>query len=106
MKVRYMRMILFFDLPMVSTQERKIYTAFRKQLTKEGFVMMQQSVYSKLVLNTTNERLTHDRIKKIIPDNGIVQLLTITERQFASMEYLAGEYKELSIQNTDRTVIL
>ena len=50
--------------------------------------------------------MTYDRIKKIIPDNGVVQLLTITERQFASMEYLAGEYDELSIQNTDRTVVL
>lgn len=99
-------MILFFDLPMVSARERKIYTTFRKQLTQEGFVMMQQSVYSKLVLNSTNEKSTYDRLKKIIPDNGVVQLLTITERQFASMEYLAGEYKELSIQSTNRTVIL
>lgn len=106
MKVRYMRMILFFDLPMVSARERKIYAIFRKQLIHEGFVMMQQSVYSKLVLNSTNEKLTYDRIKKIIPDNGVVQLLTITERQFASMEYLAGEYDELSIQSTDRTVVL
>jgi CRISPR-associated endoribonuclease cas2 len=106
MKVRYMRMILFFDLPMVSARERKIYTTFRKQLTQEGFVMMQQSVYSKLVLNSTNEKSTYDRLKKIIPDNGIVQLLTITERQFSSMEYLAGEYDELSIQSTDRTVVL
>lgn len=106
MKVRYMRMILFFDLPMVSAREQKIYATFRKQLIHEGFVMMQQSVYSKLVLNSTNEKLTYDRIKKIIPDNGVVQLLTITERQFASMEYLAGEYDELSIQSTDRTVVL
>ena len=106
MKVRYMRMILFFDLPMVSARERKIYATFRKQLIHEGFVMMQQSVYSKLVLNSTNEKLTYDRIKKIIPDNGVVQLLTITERQCASMEYLAGEYDELSIQSTDRTVVL
>ena len=99
-------MILFFDLPMVSARERKIYATFRKQLIHERFVMMQQSVYSKLVLNSTNEKLTYDRIKKIIPDNGVVQLLTITERQFASMEYLAGEYDELSIQSTDRTVVL
>ena len=106
MKLRYMRMILFFDLPMVSARERKIYATFRKQLTREGFVMMQQSVYSKLVLNSTNEKSTYDRLRKIIPDNGVVQLLTITERQFASMEYLAGEYEELSIQSTDRTVVL
>ena len=99
-------MILFFDLPMVSARERKIYATFRKQLTREGFVMMQQSVYSKLVLNSTNEKSTYDRLRKIIPDNGVVQLLTITERQFTSMEYLAGEYEELSIQSTDRTVVL
>jgi len=106
MKERYMRMILFFDLPMVSDRDRKIYTTFRKKLTHEGFVMMQQSVYSKLVLNSTNERLTYDRVKKIIPKDGIVQLLTVTERQFAPMEYLAGESGEQAIQSTDRTVIL
>lgn len=106
MRVRYMRMIIFFDLPMTNANERKIYTTFRKRLTQEGFVMMQQSIYTKLVLNSTNEKSTHDRIKKIIPENGIVQLLTVTENQFASMEYLAGKYDELSIQNTDRTVIL
>ena len=67
-----MRMLLFFDLPMVSARERKIYATFRKQLTQEGFVMMQQSVYSKLVLNSTNEKSTYDRLRKIIPDNGVV----------------------------------
>ena len=59
-----MRMIIFFDLPMTNANERKIYTTFRKRLTQEGFVMMQQSVYTKLVLNSTNEKSTHDRIKK------------------------------------------
>ena len=91
---------------MVSARERKIYAKFRKQLPQEGFVLMPKSVYSKLVLNSTNEKSTYDRLRKIIPDNGVVQLLTITERQFASMEYLAGEYEELSIQSTDRTVVL
>ena len=99
-------MIIFFDLPMTNANERKTYTTFHKRLTQEGFVMMQQSVYSKLGLNSTNEKSTYDRLKKIIPDNGVIQLLTITERQFASMEYLAGEYEELSIQSTDRTVVL
>ena len=92
-----MRMILFFDLPMVSDRDRKIYTTFRKKLTHEGFVMMQQSVYSKLVLNSTNERLTYDRVKKIIPKDGIVQLLTVTERQFASVENLRASSATVAV---------
>lgn len=101
-----MRMILFFDLPTTTAQDRKIYANFRKQLIKEGFIMMQQSVYSKLVLNPTSMKLTRDRINKIIPTDGLVQLLCITERQFSSIEFMAGEPDDFGIQSMDRVVIL
>ena len=48
-----MRMLLFFDLPMVESQDRREYTRFHKYLIKSGFIMLQQSVYAKLLLNST-----------------------------------------------------
>lgn len=46
-----MRVIVFFDLPMGSISEKRIYTKFRRFLIKNGFLMIQESVYSKLALN-------------------------------------------------------
>ena len=42
---RYMRVILFFDLPTVTAAERRTATLFRKSLLKDGFLMLQESVY-------------------------------------------------------------
>ena len=43
----FMRLILFFDLPVVSKEDRRIYATFRKYLIKNGYIMMQYSVYYK-----------------------------------------------------------
>ncbi|MDD3092982.1 MAG: CRISPR-associated endonuclease Cas2, partial [Clostridia bacterium] len=51
MSYRYMRIIVFFDLPTVSYAERREYTRFRKFLIRSGFLMMQESVYCKLAHN-------------------------------------------------------
>lgn len=53
MSYRYMRMILMFDMPTETVDDRKAYRRFRKFLISEGFIMHQFSVYSKLLLNNT-----------------------------------------------------
>ena len=50
-RVRYMRLVLFFDLPVETPKQRKDYRLFRKFLLKDGFLPLQQSVYAKLVVN-------------------------------------------------------
>ena len=54
-----MRVIVFFDLPVKTVQDRREYARFRKKLVKSGFVMMQQSVYSKIALNQNNACLLY-----------------------------------------------
>ena len=53
MSYRYMRVILFFDLPTETLEDKREYRNFRKFLIKKGFLMMQESVYCKLALNQT-----------------------------------------------------
>ena len=53
MSYRFMRIIVMFDLPVVTSVERQEYTKFRKFLLKSGFIMMQESVYTKIALNTS-----------------------------------------------------
>ena len=93
MRYRFMRILVFFDLPTETAKDRKNYSQFRKFLIKEGFIMMQESVYAKLVLNNSITNSIKDKISKNIPQKGIVQMLIITEKQFNSMEYIVRREK-------------
>ncbi len=88
-----MRILVFFDLPTETSRDRKIYSKFRRFLVKEGFIMMQESVYSKLTLNNSITNAIRDKIEKNKPPKGIVQMLVITEKQFSSMEYIVRKQR-------------
>ena len=104
MSYRYMRMILMFDMPVETAEERKAYRKFRKFLIKEGFVMHQFSVYSKLLLNSSANNALLERLKINNPKKGSITLLTVTEKQFSRMIYLNGE-KDTSIANSDARLV-
>ena len=101
-----MRVIVLFDLPVTTTAQRREYTRFRKFLVKSGFVMQQESVYSKLALNTTVAQRIAENVRKNKPEEGLVQMLTITEKQYSRMELLVGETEGEILQSDDRMVIL
>lgn len=100
-----MRVIVFFDLPVDSSEDRKEYRQFRKHLIKKGFLMVQESVYSKLVLNQSVANSIISGVKENKPPKGLVQLLLITEKQYARMEYIVGE-KASNILNSDERVVI
>lgn len=101
-----MRIIIFFDLPVTTSAEIRAYNKFRKYLLKEGFIMLQQSVYTKLAINASSSELVKKRLRKNIPENGIVQMLTITEKQFANIENLIGNSKSNVVDSTERLIII
>lgn len=101
-----MRIIVFFDLPMVTNSERKEYTRFRKFLLKSGFLMLQESVYSKLALNSTVADAICVNVKKNKPEQGLVQMLIVTERQYSKMEFIVGKSKSNVLDSDERLVIL
>lgn len=101
-----MRIIIFFDLPTVTTEERKEYSKFRKFLIREGFIMMQESVYTKIALNSTTSRLIQEKIRKNKAPKGLIQMLIITEKQFCGIEYIIGSGQDKVVDNTSRLVIL
>ena len=104
MAYRFMRLLVFFDLPMVSKTDLKNYTRFRKFLIKEGFVMMQESVYVKLLLNGTMANLMLERLKKQVPTKGVIQTMLITEKQFCDMEFLVGNKKSI-VEDSDKRLV-
>lgn len=106
MIMRYMRIIMFYDLPMDTALERKIYRKFHKEIQKEGFVQMQESVYTKIVLNMQMAKASIERIKKIVPSNGLIQVLIVTEKKFASMECICGKYRTNHLDSIERLIII
>lgn len=95
-----------FDMPMLTSSDKREYRKFRKFLIKAGFIMLQESVYAKLVLNATAARTVLENVKRNAPSRGLVQLLNVTERQFASMEFIAGSYESEYVISSDRLVVL
>ncbi len=100
-----MRIIVFFDLPVVTIENKREYIRFRKYLIKSGFIMMQESVYCKMVLNQTAVTNMVNNIRKNKPEKGLVQILTITEKQFSKIEFVTGEYESDVLQSDERLVI-
>lgn len=106
MSYRFMRVLVFFDLPTETNEDKRNYRKFRKTLITNGFVMMQESVYCRMVLNPSIEKSVAEIIKKNKPPHGVVQLLTITEKQFSKIEYITGESHSDVIDSDERLVIL
>lgn len=101
-----MRILVFFDLPTLTAANKRDYVNFRKYLIKNGFIMLQESVYTKLALNQTISEAVVSNVRKNKPPDGLVQLLTLTEKQFQKMETITGEFKSNIIDNDKRLVIL
>ena len=87
-------MIVFFDLPVKTKRERRIATQFRNFLLKDGYYMIQFSVYGR-VCNGRDAVEKHKlRLSTAVPENGSVRLLVITEKQYESIEILVGNLHE------------
>ena len=85
-----MRLLLFFDLPMVTNKEKRIYTHFRKYLIQNGYIMMQFSVYCK-IFNNRDAAVNHMSIlRRSVPDQGQIRLMLITEQQYTKMDIIVG----------------
>ena len=106
MRDRIMRTIVFFDLPNVYLKDKRNYILFRKYLLSEGFIMLQESVYSKIILNSEQANLLIERLRKKSPKKGIIQVLTITEKQYANIEYIIGEENSKIINSEERLIVL
>ncbi len=85
-----MRLLVFFDLPVDTPQDRKRYRIFRKFLIKDGYLMMQESVYSKMVVDAASADASISRLRRNAPEAGLVQVLKVTEKQYAGIIEIAG----------------
>ena len=101
-----MRILVMFDLPVGTESDRREYRLFRKYLIKNGFLMLQESIYCKIAQNSTVADGLVEKIRKNKPPQGLVQVLKITEKQYSRMEYIVGESKSEVLDNDERLIIL
>lgn len=101
-----MRILVFFDLPTLTLDDKRQYRKFRKFLIEKGFLMMQESVYCKLVLNQTVAGAVVKAVRENRPQSGIVQMIVITEKQYSKMEYVVGENESNTLDSDEHLVIL
>lgn len=104
--LRFMRILVFFDLPTITGEDKRNYRQFRKLLIKNGFVMLQESVYCKLITSPSVEKSVKNLIQSNKPPSGIVQMLLVTEKQYSKMDYVIGEYTSDIIDNDKKLIIL
>ncbi|MBJ2192125.1 MAG: CRISPR-associated endonuclease Cas2 [Muribaculaceae bacterium] len=88
-----MWILVMFDLPTETKFQRKMASDFRKRLQSDGFTMFQFSIYVRNCASRENTHVHVDRIKKFLPPEGKVCIISITERQFNDILLFEGPKK-------------
>ncbi|HMM12888.1 MAG TPA: CRISPR-associated endonuclease Cas2 [Bacteroidales bacterium] len=87
---RILWVFVFFDLPTETKKDRKAYALFRKNLQRDGFAMLQYSIYVRHCSSRENADVHLRRVKSFLPERGEVILFTLTDKQFGMMEFFQG----------------
>lgn len=101
-----MRLMIMFDLPVETSEDRRNYRKFRRALIDEGFLMMQYSIYVRVCKTKKSASYMEQRIATVKPPVGTVQTLMITEAQYQAMHFMVGTEKQDIRNLADRTVII
>ena len=83
-----------FDLPVNTRTDRREYMSFRNELLREGFSMLQFSVYARYCPSEESGESFRRRIANVLPPKGQIRLVTVTDRQFEKMEVYYGRNRE------------
>ena len=86
-----MWLMVMFDLPALTREEKREYARFRKYLVGEGFLQLQYSVYAKFCASRENAQKYYRYIESAVPPEGHVRILMITDKQFGDMVSLYGK---------------
>ncbi len=101
----FMRLILFFDLPVATKKDRHNYAVFRKYLIKQGYKMIQFSIYSKIFSNLDAVNNHIKILKKNLPQDGSIRAMVVTEKQYSRMLILVGSKTFFEEQENMDTLI-
>lgn len=91
---RIMWLFVFFDLPTNTKKERSAAARFRKDLERDGFTMMQFSVYIRHCPSKENMDVHLKRVRMMVPDKGQISILNITDKQYGDIINIWGKVEK------------
>ncbi len=100
-----MWLFVFFDLPVTTKKEMKAAAQFRKNLDKDGFAMMQYSVYIRHCASRESLEVHIKRVKSFIPESGKVSILSVTDKQYGDIYNFWGKPKSMSASKISKKEI-
>ena len=103
---RFMRIILMFDMPTITIEDRKNYSKFRDNLIDDGFIMIQYSIYARICKNQDDITKHINRVKMFTPEKGNIRLLQITEKQYEQMIMLRGIKNDDEKESNNSMIII
>ena len=92
------KLLIMYDLPHKTKQQRKIAGRFRRKLIQLGFNMLQYSIYLRIITTQNEKENIISQVKQLAPKQGTVRIISLTESEYAKMNLLSGE--KLPIENT------
>lgn len=91
MEEKFMRILVMFDMPTKTKEQRKAGSQFRQRLLKEGFFMLQFSVYARICNGAKSAQTYMKKLESFLPQRGHIRAIMLTEKQFDNMKILIGE---------------
>jgi len=101
-----MRLMIMFDLPTLTAQDRRNYRQFMKKLNNDGFIMMQESIYTCLLVDGTSAKFLENKINVYAPNKGLIQSMIITEKQYEAIKFISGKKNDEPESRFERLVVI
>ena len=107
-KYRMGWLVVCFDLPVVEKENQRQANAFRKSLLKQGYFMLQNSIYVRSCVTYEKTEQHLHNLKMISPDIGSIIAFYITDRQWSlaycleKFNYNKSKYKKNVGENTEK----
>ncbi len=102
---KYMRLIVMFDMPVKTKEQKKEYSQFRKKLLVNGYEMLQYSIYVRFLRSHFDTKKHIQRLEKIKPKGGDIIILQVTDHQYENMITLSGDKEKSSVDKSPLTVV-
>lgn len=105
-EVRFVWLMVFFDLPTKTKPQRRRANRFREFLKKDGYMMLQLSVYVRVCRGQDAVDKHVRRIRLSLPKEGSVRSLQVTDKQYGRMELMLGNASKTESVGTSQMVLL
>jgi CRISPR-associated protein Cas2 len=100
-----MWLMVMFDMPTDTDYQKREYLRFRKMLLRNGFHMMQYSVYARPCPTMDHLNKHRLRVEKNLPQDGEIRILPFTDYQFGKMKVYYQRKRKKVEQSPEELVL-